>query len=143
MCSPLTPTACSLDCQNAVSDGLSQLNSKYRLLVLRESPLTILPKLFKAWKISISFLRTIRIRMLENPTMRFWRRRRKRGWRVLLGMEGRCGIVMTSWVSMVALYDHDTASESRAKNRTTPTANTGSDLHPAAWRPVSEARIPG
>ncbi|KAK6356341.1 hypothetical protein TWF718_000702 [Orbilia javanica] len=41
-----------LDCQSAISDGLSQLNSKSRLLVLRESPLTILPKLFKAWKIS-------------------------------------------------------------------------------------------
>ncbi|KAF3195547.1 hypothetical protein TWF106_005435 [Orbilia oligospora] len=41
-----------LDCQSAVSDGLSQLNSKSRLLVLRESPLTILPKLFKAWNIS-------------------------------------------------------------------------------------------
>ncbi|KAK6544466.1 hypothetical protein TWF694_001160 [Orbilia ellipsospora] len=43
---------CRLDCQQALSDGLSRLNPNSRLLVVREAPTTILPKLFKAWKIT-------------------------------------------------------------------------------------------
>ncbi|KAF3930647.1 Cryptochrome-1 [Dactylella cylindrospora] len=41
-----------LDCQTALSEGITRLNPKSRLLVVREGPTTILPKLFKAWKIS-------------------------------------------------------------------------------------------
>ena len=41
-----------LDCQNDLSASLTKLNRKQRLLVLREPAVTLLPKLFKAWKIS-------------------------------------------------------------------------------------------
>jgi len=41
-----------LDCQEDLSKSLTKLNPKSKLLVIRESPFTILPKLFKAWKIT-------------------------------------------------------------------------------------------
>lgn len=41
-----------IDCQNDVSNSITKLNSKSKLFVLREPAVTLLPKLFKAWKIS-------------------------------------------------------------------------------------------
>ena len=41
-----------LDCQSDLSDSISKLNARSKLLVIREAPQTLLPKLFKAWKIS-------------------------------------------------------------------------------------------
>ena len=41
-----------IDCQNDVSKSLTKLNNKSKLLVLREAPQTLFPKLFKAWKIT-------------------------------------------------------------------------------------------
>ena len=41
-----------IDCQNDVSQSLTKLNKKSKLFVLREPAVTLLPKLFKAWKIS-------------------------------------------------------------------------------------------
>ncbi|MCJ1474963.1 hypothetical protein MMC13_003623 [Lambiella insularis] len=42
----------SLDCMNDVSTSITRLNSKTKLHVVREAPQTLLPKLFKAWKIT-------------------------------------------------------------------------------------------
>ena len=41
-----------LDCQSDLSAFISKLNSKSKLHVIREAPQTLLPKLFKAWKVS-------------------------------------------------------------------------------------------
>ncbi|KAF2807781.1 cryptochrome-2 [Mytilinidion resinicola] len=41
-----------LDCQQDLSDGIAKLNPKSKLYVLREAPQTLLPKLFKAWKVT-------------------------------------------------------------------------------------------
>ncbi|KAL9624142.1 MAG: hypothetical protein Q9160_001664 [Pyrenula sp. 1 TL-2023] len=41
-----------IDCQNDVSSSLTKLNKKQKLHVIREAPQTVLPKLFKLWKIS-------------------------------------------------------------------------------------------
>ncbi|KAL9055565.1 MAG: hypothetical protein Q9162_003462 [Coniocarpon cinnabarinum] len=41
-----------LDCQNDLSASLAKLNKKQKLHVVREGAQTILPKLFKAWKIT-------------------------------------------------------------------------------------------
>ncbi|KAK5109186.1 hypothetical protein LTR62_007271 [Meristemomyces frigidus] len=41
-----------LDCMNDVSQSITKLNEKSRLLVLREPAVTLLPKLLKAWKIT-------------------------------------------------------------------------------------------
>ncbi|KAK6434561.1 hypothetical protein LTR95_009260 [Oleoguttula sp. CCFEE 5521] len=41
-----------LDCMNNVSASITQLNKKSQLYVLREPAVTILPKLFKAWRIT-------------------------------------------------------------------------------------------
>jgi len=41
-----------LDCMSDLSANISKLNSKSRLLVLREAPQTLFPKLFKAWGIT-------------------------------------------------------------------------------------------
>ncbi|KAI9753682.1 MAG: hypothetical protein M4579_005034 [Chaenotheca gracillima] len=41
-----------LDCQNDLSASITKLNKKSKLFVLREAPTTVLPKLFKAWKIT-------------------------------------------------------------------------------------------
>ncbi|KAF2495633.1 DNA photolyase [Lophium mytilinum] len=41
-----------LDCQQDLSDSIARLNPKSRLHVLREAPQTLLPKLFKAWKVT-------------------------------------------------------------------------------------------
>lgn len=41
-----------LDCQEDVSKSITKLNKKNKLFVLREPAVTLLPKLFKAWKIS-------------------------------------------------------------------------------------------
>ncbi|KAK5018682.1 FAD binding domain of DNA photolyase-domain-containing protein [Cryomyces antarcticus] len=41
-----------LDCQNDLSASLTKLNPKQKLLLLREAPQTLFPKLFKAWRIS-------------------------------------------------------------------------------------------
>ncbi|KAL8707178.1 MAG: hypothetical protein Q9220_007745 [cf. Caloplaca sp. 1 TL-2023] len=41
-----------LDCQNDLSESITKLNKKSKLFVIREAPQTVLPKLFKAWKIS-------------------------------------------------------------------------------------------
>ncbi|KAI9836145.1 MAG: hypothetical protein M1837_003454 [Sclerophora amabilis] len=41
-----------LDCQNDLSASITKLNKKSKLLVIREGPTTLLPKLFKAWKIT-------------------------------------------------------------------------------------------
>ncbi|KAF4975853.1 hypothetical protein FZEAL_7409 [Fusarium zealandicum] len=41
-----------LDCQNDLSKSITKLNPKSKLFVLREAPQTLLPKLFKAWKVT-------------------------------------------------------------------------------------------
>ncbi|KAG5935326.1 hypothetical protein E4U60_003243 [Claviceps pazoutovae] len=41
-----------LDCQNDLSESITKLNAKSKLFVLREGPQTLLPKLFKAWKVT-------------------------------------------------------------------------------------------
>lgn len=41
-----------LDCQNDVSKSITKLNKKSKLFVLREPAVTLLPKLWKAWKIT-------------------------------------------------------------------------------------------
>lgn len=41
-----------IDCQNDLSQSITKLNKKSKLFVLREPAVTLLPKLFKAWKIS-------------------------------------------------------------------------------------------
>jgi cryptochrome len=41
-----------LDCMNDVSASITKLNKKSKLFVLREPAVTLLPKLFKAWKIT-------------------------------------------------------------------------------------------
>ncbi|TPX09775.1 uncharacterized protein E0L32_008966 [Thyridium curvatum] len=41
-----------LDCQNDLSKSITKLNEKSKLFVLREGPQTLLPKLFKAWKVT-------------------------------------------------------------------------------------------
>lgn len=41
-----------IDCQNDVSESITKINKKSKLFVLREPAVTLLPKLFKAWKIS-------------------------------------------------------------------------------------------
>lgn len=41
-----------LDCQSDLSASITKLNSKSKLLVVREAPQTVLVKLFKAWSIS-------------------------------------------------------------------------------------------
>lgn len=41
-----------LDCQDDLSASLTKLNPKSKLFVIREAPQTLLPKLFKAWRIS-------------------------------------------------------------------------------------------
>ncbi|KAK8021996.1 hypothetical protein PG993_012763 [Apiospora rasikravindrae] len=41
-----------LDCQNDLSESITKLNPKSKLFVLREGPQTLLPKLFKAWRIT-------------------------------------------------------------------------------------------
>jgi cryptochrome len=41
-----------LDCQNNLSASITKLNPKSKLLVIREAPQTLFPKLFKAWKIT-------------------------------------------------------------------------------------------
>ena len=40
------------DCQNNLSENITKLNKKSKLFLIREAPQTVLPKLFKAWKIS-------------------------------------------------------------------------------------------
>ena len=41
-----------LDCQADLSASITKLNAKSKLHVIREAPQTLLPKLFKAWKVS-------------------------------------------------------------------------------------------
>lgn len=41
-----------LDCQNDLSASISKINPKSKLYVLREGPQTLLPRLFKAWKVT-------------------------------------------------------------------------------------------
>ncbi|POS85511.1 Cryptochrome/photolyase FAD-binding domain-containing protein [Erysiphe pulchra] len=41
-----------IDCQNELSRRITQINKKSKLFVIREAPQTVLPKLFKAWKIT-------------------------------------------------------------------------------------------
>lgn len=41
-----------IDCMNDVSRSITKLNADSKLFVLRESAVTLLPKLFKAWKIT-------------------------------------------------------------------------------------------
>ncbi|KAI4126043.1 MAG: hypothetical protein LQ341_006915, partial [Variospora aurantia] len=41
-----------LDCQSDLSSSITKLNNKSKLFVIREAPQTVLPKLFKAWKIT-------------------------------------------------------------------------------------------
>ncbi|KAL8995748.1 MAG: hypothetical protein Q9169_004576 [Polycauliona sp. 2 TL-2023] len=41
-----------LDCQSDLSASITKLNKKSQLFVIREAPQTVLPKLFKAWKIT-------------------------------------------------------------------------------------------
>ena len=48
---PLTTTT-RLDCQSDVSASITKLNPKSKLHVIREAPQTLLPKLFKAWKVT-------------------------------------------------------------------------------------------
>ncbi|KAI4113075.1 MAG: hypothetical protein LQ338_008237, partial [Usnochroma carphineum] len=41
-----------LDCQSDLSASITKLNEKSKLFVLREAPQTLLPKLFKSWRIT-------------------------------------------------------------------------------------------
>lgn len=41
-----------LDCQNDLSKSITKLNPKSKLFLIREAPQTLLPKLFKEWKIT-------------------------------------------------------------------------------------------
>lgn len=41
-----------IDCQNDLSQGITKINKNSKLLVLREAPQTVLPKLFKEWQIT-------------------------------------------------------------------------------------------
>lgn len=41
-----------LDCQSDLSASIAKLNPKSKLLVIREAPQTLLPKLFKAWRVT-------------------------------------------------------------------------------------------
>ncbi|GAB7358159.1 hypothetical protein MBLNU230_g0314t1 [Neophaeotheca triangularis] len=41
-----------IDCQNDLSESITKLNKKSKLFVLREGGTSVLPKLFKAWKIT-------------------------------------------------------------------------------------------
>jgi hypothetical protein len=41
-----------IDCQNDLSAGIARLNPKSKLFVLREAPQTLLPKLWKEWRIT-------------------------------------------------------------------------------------------
>ncbi|KAF2156759.1 Cryptochrome/photolyase FAD-binding domain-containing protein [Myriangium duriaei CBS 260.36] len=41
-----------IDCQNDVSSSLTKLNPKQKLLVIREAPQTLIPKLIKEWRIT-------------------------------------------------------------------------------------------
>ncbi|KAK9777681.1 putative Photolyase/cryptochrome alpha/beta domain-containing protein [Seiridium cardinale] len=41
-----------LDCQNDLSESITRTNPKSKLFVLREAPQTVLPKIFKAWKVT-------------------------------------------------------------------------------------------
>ncbi|KAH7082322.1 FAD binding domain of DNA photolyase-domain-containing protein [Paraphoma chrysanthemicola] len=41
-----------LDCQNDLSKSITKLNPKSKLLLIREAPQTLFPKLLKAWKIT-------------------------------------------------------------------------------------------
>ncbi|KAI4265108.1 MAG: hypothetical protein L6R38_009647, partial [Xanthoria sp. 2 TBL-2021] len=41
-----------LDCQSDLSASITKLNQNSKLFVIREAPQTVLPKLFKAWKIT-------------------------------------------------------------------------------------------
>lgn len=41
-----------LDCQNDLSASITKLNSKSKLFVLREAPQTLLPRLFRAWRVT-------------------------------------------------------------------------------------------
>ncbi len=41
-----------IECQNDLSASIKKLNPKSKLHVIREAPQTVLPKLFKAWKVS-------------------------------------------------------------------------------------------
>ena len=41
-----------IDCMNDVSESITKLNPNSKLFVLREPAITLLPKLFKAWKIT-------------------------------------------------------------------------------------------
>jgi deoxyribodipyrimidine photolyase len=41
-----------LDCQNDLSQSITKINPKSKLLVIREAPQTLFRKLFKAWKIT-------------------------------------------------------------------------------------------
>lgn len=41
-----------LDCQNDLSKSITKLNPKSKLLLVREAPQTLFPKLFKAWNIT-------------------------------------------------------------------------------------------
>jgi cryptochrome len=45
-------TSHSLDCQNDLSKSITRLNKKSKLFLIREAPQTLLPKLFKAWRIT-------------------------------------------------------------------------------------------
>ena len=49
--SSLTPTD-RLDCQSDVSASITKLNPNSKLHVIREAPQTLLPKLFKAWRVT-------------------------------------------------------------------------------------------
>jgi deoxyribodipyrimidine photolyase len=49
---PILADRSRLDCQKDLSSSLTRLNQKSKLLLMREAPVTLLPKLFKAWKIS-------------------------------------------------------------------------------------------
>ncbi|KAK3059344.1 hypothetical protein LTS18_011091, partial [Coniosporium uncinatum] len=41
-----------IDCQNDLSKSITKLNPKSKLFLIREAPQTLLPKLFKAWRIT-------------------------------------------------------------------------------------------
>ena len=41
-----------LDCQSDLSASITQLNPRSKLFIIREAPQTLLPKLFKAWRVT-------------------------------------------------------------------------------------------
>ncbi|KAM3415955.1 hypothetical protein BST61_g9445 [Cercospora zeina] len=83
-----------IDCQNDVSESITKLNQKSKLFVLREPAVTLLPKLFKAWKITHL--------VFENDTDAYARERDEK----VMHMAGEAGVRVIVKVGRT-LYDPD------------------------------------